>query len=256
MYNVESSITYISTTYIGINLVSSCILSLLVPHEWASALNILVGALTPSICQLVVKYWNQVVVSNTSDRVPAQSKLFYGFCLGLLSTIPTLIILLPIHNIFNKIVIEVLIGPVIEELVKFWFVCYLFKSNAVNNLQDGFVYGALVGAGFAIAENIMYELGGVTNGIFLMVCRSIIGIVGHPLYTGLAGMGVAKWKVGIASSKYNNIWKSILLHCLWNLAASADVALGKYCMIAVMVLKIIIINIEFYRVMKFNTSSQ
>jgi protease PrsW len=63
-------------------------------------------------------------------------------------------------------------------------------------MMDGFVYGAMVGLGFALVEDVFYFIGifggttgGVLAGFYVRVVSS--GLYGHVLYTGLAGMGVA-----------------------------------------------------------------
>jgi hypothetical protein len=87
---------------------------------------------------------------------------------------------------------------VVEETLKAVGVVliYLIARSEINGLVDGFVYGAIVGLGFAVVENVFYFVGqfggqpaGVLGGFFIRVLAS--GLYGHVLYTGLTGMGIA-----------------------------------------------------------------
>ena len=89
-------------------------------------------------------------------------------------------------------------APIVEETMKGAGVVLLalFARDEVDDLMDGFVYGALCGLGFAVVEDVLYFMaafGGtpidVLRGFYVRVVSS--GLYGHVLYTGLVGMGVA-----------------------------------------------------------------
>ncbi|HEX5901915.1 MAG TPA: PrsW family intramembrane metalloprotease [Actinomycetota bacterium] len=91
-----------------------------------------------------------------------------------------------------------LTAPLVEETLKAVGVVliYLIARDEMNDMMDGFVYGAMVGLGFAIVEDVFYFVaifggtaGGVLAGFYVRVVSS--GFYGHVLYTGLAGMGIA-----------------------------------------------------------------
>jgi RsiW-degrading membrane proteinase PrsW (M82 family) len=91
-----------------------------------------------------------------------------------------------------------LMAPAIEEGYKYVgvIVLFLIARAEFDDLIDGFVYGALVGLGFAVAEDLGYfilNFGGsvpaVIDGFFLRVILS--GLYGHVTYTGIAGIGFA-----------------------------------------------------------------
>ncbi|MGH2766671.1 MAG: PrsW family intramembrane metalloprotease [Actinomycetota bacterium] len=91
-----------------------------------------------------------------------------------------------------------LTAPFTEEITKGVGVIliYLIARSEIDDLMDGFVYGAMVGLGFTIVEDVFYfvnvfggDPGGVLQGFFVRVIAS--GLYGHVLYTGLFGMGVA-----------------------------------------------------------------
>jgi RsiW-degrading membrane proteinase PrsW (M82 family) len=89
-------------------------------------------------------------------------------------------------------------APVVEESLKAIGVVliYLIARDELNDVMDGFVYGAMVGLGFAVVEDVYYfvakfggDVGGVLAGFFMRVIAG--GLYGHVLYTGLTGMGIA-----------------------------------------------------------------
>jgi protease PrsW len=98
----------------------------------------------------------------------------------------------------------------------------------MNGLLDGFVYGAMVGLGFAVVENVFYFVGqfggqpaGVLGGFFVRVLAA--GLYGHVLYTGLTGMGIA-WFVTRTDQRLGRrllvagglCLAAVLGHFLWN----------------------------------------
>jgi RsiW-degrading membrane proteinase PrsW (M82 family) len=90
-----------------------------------------------------------------------------------------------------------LTAPFVEEIVKGSGVVLIaaIARDEMDDAMDGFVYGALVGLGFAVVEDVFYfvavfggSLGAVLEGFLLRVIAS--GLYGHVLYTGLVGMAV------------------------------------------------------------------
>jgi protease PrsW len=91
-----------------------------------------------------------------------------------------------------------LTAPWVEETMKGLGVLliYLIARSEMDDIMDGLVYGALVGLGFAIYEDVFYfigvfggSVGGVLIGFFVRVIAS--GLYGHILWTGLTGIGIA-----------------------------------------------------------------
>ena len=96
-----------------------------------------------------------------------------------------------------------LIGPGDEELFKFLGVVVLFliARSEFDDVLDGFVYGAMVGLGFTLEEDMYYffahfvgqagasDLGGLFDGFFARII--VGGPYSHVLLTGLTGMGLA-----------------------------------------------------------------
>jgi RsiW-degrading membrane proteinase PrsW (M82 family) len=91
-----------------------------------------------------------------------------------------------------------LTAPFVEETAKVAGVIlvYLIARREVDDVMDGFVYGAMVGLGFALVEDVFYFVaifggtpGGVLAGFYVRVVSA--GLYGHVLYTGISGIGVA-----------------------------------------------------------------
>ncbi len=88
--------------------------------------------------------------------------------------------------------------PFVEEIIKALgvVVLYLIVREEIDDIMDGFVYGAMIGLGFSVVEHVLYLVGdfgggpeGAVRGFLIRVVGT--GLYGHSLFTGLAGMGLA-----------------------------------------------------------------
>jgi hypothetical protein len=122
-------------------------------------------------------------------------------------------------------------APFVEETLKGIGVVLivLIARDEVDDVMDGFVYGALCGLGFAVIEDVFYfiavfggDVGGVLRGFFVRVIAS--GLYSHVLYTGLVGMAV-----GIVTTRRDDrplgmrlrpaallVAAAVVGHFLWN----------------------------------------
>jgi RsiW-degrading membrane proteinase PrsW (M82 family) len=128
-----------------------------------------------------------------------------------------------------------LIGPGVEELLKFLgvVVIYLIARAEFDDVLDGFVYGAMVGLGFTVAEDMYYffahfvgqagasDLGGLLEGFFTRVI--VGGPYSHVLLTGLTGMGLAFYVTRPDVPRARRVLVAVLLyaagvaaHFVWN----------------------------------------
>jgi RsiW-degrading membrane proteinase PrsW (M82 family) len=124
-----------------------------------------------------------------------------------------------------------LTAPFVEETMKVAGVVLIYQiaRDEMDDLMDGFVYGAMCGLGFAIVEDVFYFVsifggtsGGVLAGFYVRVVSS--GLYGHVLYTGLSGMAVASFVSSRGRSTLRRrvaISAALLLtavagHFLWN----------------------------------------
>lgn len=123
----------------------------------------------------------------------------------------------------------VVLAPIIEELAKAGAVAFIMLRyrHQLNGLIDGLVYGALVGMGFAVTEDILYygmalAEGGVGAFAALAVGRGVFSAFLHPMFSAFAGMGLA-----LTIEVRRNRWLppvvgllvAMGLHALWNYAA-------------------------------------
>lgn len=123
-------------------------------------------------------------------------------------------------------------APFFEEIFKggaLLALLLLFRSHLDNTL-DGIVYGALVGLGFAMTENIVYfgrayfDAGIVGIGV-LFVLRAVIGGLGHALYTATFGaaIGWSRSRYGVGLARFIvpvlGLGLAMLQHSLWNTTA-------------------------------------
>ena len=127
-------------------------------------------------------------------------------------------------------VASVVIGaPLIEESFKGIAVLavLVFALHEIDSTLDGLVYGALVGVGFAMTENILYfgqaYLEGGLGGFGLLVLgRAVLGGFGHPAYTAITGAAIG-WSRGRYGRGLARVIVPILgwavavaLHVAWN----------------------------------------
>lgn len=124
-----------------------------------------------------------------------------------------------------------LTAPWVEEILKVLGVVLiaLIAREEIDDVMDGFVYGALCGLGFAVVEDVFYfmavfggEPAGVLTGFFVRVIAS--GLYGHLLYSGIAGIGVAYFVARKAQASLPKrllvagglLLLAILAHFIWN----------------------------------------
>jgi RsiW-degrading membrane proteinase PrsW (M82 family) len=138
-----------------------------------------------------------------------------------------------------------LIAPAVEELVKFLgvVVVYLIARHEFDDALDGFVYGAMVGLGFTVAEDMYYfftqfvgstgegGLGALFEGFFIRVI--VGGPYSHVLMTGLTGLGLAYYVTRPDVARGRRLLVAVALyaagvvtHFVWN-SPLLDELLGR-----------------------------
>ena len=150
-----------------------------------------------------------------------------------------------------------LAGPTVEETAKTLGVVaiVLIARAQVNSVLDGVVYGAMVGLGFQIVEDIVFALGAVALAgqgdhvqpvIATFLLRGFLsGIWSHTLFGALAGAGIGylvlhrdrspAHRIGVALLAVLGAWAS---HVLWNSPLFSDgLGNGPLGLIAVLLLK-------------------
>jgi RsiW-degrading membrane proteinase PrsW (M82 family) len=92
-------------------------------------------------------------------------------------------------------------APVNEELYKGLglVVIYLMARREFDNVLDGLVYGAMIGLGFQVMENVQYFMfaaagqGGAADAVVSMFFLRVVlsGLYSHMLFSGFLGFGFA-----------------------------------------------------------------
>ena len=150
-----------------------------------------------------------------------------------------------------------LAGPSVEEMAKTLGVVaiVLIARDQVNSVLDGVVYGAMVGLGFQITEDIVFAVGAVALAgqgdqvqpvIATFLLRGFLaGVWSHTLFSALAGAGIGylvvrrergrAHRAGVAALAVLGAWAS---HVLWNSPLLGDgLGNGALALLAVLLLK-------------------
>jgi RsiW-degrading membrane proteinase PrsW (M82 family) len=126
---------------------------------------------------------------------------------------------------FQLLVLAVFIAPIVEEFTKSWTV--LLMRPRLNEIEDGLVYGAAAGLGFAAVENILYNGSALVAGteVFLVVAisRALTSTLLHASATAVTGYGIALSKfhkmAGHPQSWVLYYAGAVVLHASFNLLA-------------------------------------
>jgi RsiW-degrading membrane proteinase PrsW (M82 family) len=119
------------------------------------------------------------------------------------------------------------IGPVaaiVEEPAKALalLLIYWFARNEIDGPLDGIVYGALIGFGFAMSENLLFYLAHPAELGSLFWLRSVLFGLSHALFTSIVGLALGYARLHPERSAWplfgGALLLAILLHGLHNLA--------------------------------------
>ncbi len=135
-----------------------------------------------------------------------------------------------------------LTAPFVEEGFKALGVILLVSiaRAELDDLLDGFIWGAMVGMGFLLMEDVFYFMrayaaaGGSFDGLFQIFIIRIIGAgpYSHFLYTGLIGMGIAYFQTRRGTEPFNRRLAiggglaalGVACHFFWNSPILSDLA--------------------------------
>jgi RsiW-degrading membrane proteinase PrsW (M82 family) len=160
----------------------------------------LFAAIIPTLLYVMLFYW-----ADRYEREPrwlATVAFFWGALPAVvISLIAELIIGEPFittpGTIAGEVVSGSLVAPIVEELAKgaALFAIFWWKRQEFDNVLDGIIYGALVGFGFAMTENLLYFISSYAEGGFgsltvIIFLRSILFGLNHAFYTSLIGIGL------------------------------------------------------------------
>jgi len=92
-------------------------------------------------------------------------------------------------NYTNFLIIMVIIGPIIEEFSK--VIPLFFIRKQLTEVEDGFIFGAVAGLGFAATENLIYGIRFMDYRIVILISLFYLRTVGtallHASATSLSG---------------------------------------------------------------------
>jgi len=98
------------------------------------------------------------------------------------------------EGIKNELIQSAIIAPIVEEAVKGMALLGLirFARAEIDGVLDGVIYGALVGAGFAMTENFFYFLTTESVGDWatIVFLRAFLFGLNHIFYTAIQGAAV------------------------------------------------------------------
>ena len=125
------------------------------------------------------------------------------------------------------VILAVVIAPLVEEWTKGWGV--MTMRNKVREPEDGFIYGAAAGLGFAAMENIFYNSSALLNGfdVFLMTAltRAVASTLLHASASAVLGYGIARAYINGARGRRTSYLPyylaAVVLHGLFNAFAVA-----------------------------------
>ncbi|MEM7335845.1 MAG: PrsW family intramembrane metalloprotease [Chloroflexota bacterium] len=124
------------------------------------------------------------------------------------------------------------IAPPVEETAKgaILVIILFFRRSEIDSLLDGIIYGAVVGMGFAVVENVYYFLnvfaeGGVEAWSVNIFMRAVIFGLNHSLFTAVIGLGIAWAKMNPTSplrfvTPFLGYGLGMFLHFLHNFSVS------------------------------------
>lgn len=130
-----------------------------------------------------------------------------------------------------------LVAPPVEETAKGLALLAIFFlwRNEIDSVLDGIIYGAMVGMGFAMVENVFYfvetfNADGIEAWGINIFFRAIVFGLNHSLFTSMSGLGIA-----ISRMSKNNLTRffapiagwclAMFLHFVHNASVSFDEAL-------------------------------
>ena len=189
--------------------------------------DLLVPALVATLSSFALVGGMLLAASRTDpERLKAVFVLFIAGALGATALTLSGSAALPPHP--GGVVSEaVLRAPLLEEASKGIALLVVLRWAVLEDRVDGWLYGATVGLGFALTENLLYLSAeapdeGPQSGLFLVAVRSLLPALMHAAASGLVGASLARAHVR-SLSLFGRAWSlsigligAVALHSLWN----------------------------------------
>ncbi len=140
----------------------------------------------------------------------------------------------------GPIVGAVIIAPIVEELAK--ALGLGLARNEMDELEDGIIYGAAIGLGFAATENFVYGITALVEGGFgvaltTIVTRVFSSMLLHASATAIVGFGygVAVRRGGVSIEVLPHLLIAMLLHAGYNSLVSFDSWFGFFAAVLLVI---------------------
>lgn len=202
----------------------------------------LLAAILPTLFYVALIYW-----VDRYEKEPA-SLILAAFLWGAIPSIIAAFIFntafsIPFYLLsegFGDFVGASIIAPLIEESLKGFALLgiFFFWRHELDSPLDGIIYGAMVGMGFAMVENVFYFLNvyneqGTSAWQMTIFLRAILFGLNHALFSSMTGLGLAVARLsrnqGIRFVAPLAGWSvAVLLHAIHNASASIG---GLFCLL-------------------------
>ncbi|MBM4237389.1 MAG: PrsW family intramembrane metalloprotease [Euryarchaeota archaeon] len=124
-------------------------------------------------------------------------------------------------------ILAVIIAPFVEEFLKAGGVFVV--SKRLNELENGMIYGAAIGLGFAAVENVLYFSDALLVGLEVFIAtailRTLTSTLLHASATAVSGYGIARSRLfrqmGRRSNWISYVLIAVTLHAAFNFFAIA-----------------------------------
>ncbi|MDD1772212.1 MAG: PrsW family intramembrane metalloprotease [Methanomassiliicoccales archaeon] len=147
-------------------------------ERWAYVLSVYLFGMVVSVMAAVLIEGAAVLVLYTSGSILDQGLWSFE----------------PYDPTLATILVSVIIAPYVEEWTKGWGVVSI--RHKIKMPQDGFVYGAAAGLGFAAMENIFYNSAAILSGYDVFwttaMLRAVSSTLLHASASAILGYGIAR----------------------------------------------------------------
>ena len=158
---------------------------------------IILACLLPTAAYVIGIYW---VDRYEKEPIWLLSATFFW------GAVPSIIVAIILNELFSLpftfLVDEALfdmasaaiVAPIVEETVKGMALLGIvfYRRRDIDSPLDGIIYGAMIGLGFAMIENIFYFVQAPADEFnFLVILRSYIFGLNHSFFTAITGIGIA-----------------------------------------------------------------
>ncbi len=155
---------------------------------------------------------------------------------------------------YGVLIAACVVAPLAEEFAKGLGVFMRWKN--LTELENGFIYGAAVGLGFAATENLLYEYSalataGLAAYILTAIMRSTLSAVLHGSSTSVMGYGIARKRL-LGKSVVPYYFLAVLMHGFFNFTLTVSIFFSGNMQVVVgmvgLFLVIIYISVTYHTV--------